>query len=315
MITALFLAGGGVLEVLALRTFFSGGLPAEILALHAASSILFVGAAGRILSSQRFFPGSRIWLFCLIFSFPALGVFCAAALVAVMLLIPERAGLEERVVVGMPSASAAAAPPSGGNRARSIMQILSSPDTLARRDAVLSLRSDVSPASVLILQRAVGDSDEQVRNYAQSELAKWTEQAELRMERFQEQVVNDPAPEVLLALAESCREVVTNHLAGPELEPKYLKLAWASLQRIPEKSPLKGPADLLAMSCLLRLRMIPEAREVLLRLEASGFAHESLPGIRLRLLFHERGWDQLRAALSRMDAAELPAKSFWSAAA
>lgn len=313
MITGLWLLGGTALEAVALRLFFTGGAAVEILAIHAAASVFFVLAGGRILASKRFFPGARLWLFCLTVSFPVFGALCSAALIGVMLLIPERDVREERVVVGMPSATAAFAPPSGGGRARSIMQILSSSDTLARRDAVLSLRSEVSPASVLILQRAVGDSDEQVRNYAQSELAKWTEQAELQIERFQEQAAKDPTPEVLMALAESCQEVVSNHLAGPEIQAKYLKLAWASLQQIPEGSRLKGPGDLLAMSCLLRLRMVREARQVFSRLESSGCVHVLMPAFRLRLLFHERRWDDLRAELKRTEVAELPAKTFWSA--
>lgn len=313
MITGLWLLGGTALEALALQTFFCEGATSAFLAFHAAASVFFVAAGSRLLASKQFFPGSRLWLFCLTISFPFFGALCSAALIGVMLLIPERDAREERVVVGIPSASAAFAPPSGGGRARSIMQILSSSDTLARRDAVLSLRSEISPASVLILQRAVGDSDEQVRNYAQSELAKWTEKAELQIKRFQEQVAKEPTPEALMALAESCQEVVSNHLASSEIQAKFLKLAWASLQHIPEGSSLKGPGDLLAMSCLLRLRMVLEARQVLSRLESSGYVHPLLPAVRLRLLFHERRWDELRAELKRTDVAELPAKTFWSA--
>ncbi len=307
---------GVALEVFALRELLIMGSPWSALALHAGACLLLAWAGARLPSSRRLFPGAKRWLFCLMLSFPVLGIACTAALLGVMLLVPERSSVENRTVVGIPGATGAVAVPVGGNRARSIIQILSSSDTLARRDAVLSLRSEISPAAVLILQRAVGDSDEQVRNYAQSQLAKWTEQAELEVKRLQELAAVPDAPaEVILALAESCRELVSNHLAGAELEKKYLRLSVQSLDRIPAESSVRGNADLLSVSCLLRLQEVVRARAAFDRLVACGYAHELLAGLHLRLLFRERKWEALRDEIKRISQTSVQPLKLWGAPA
>jgi len=313
MILSALMGGLGVaLEVFALRELLVMGSPWSALALHTGACLLLAWVGTRMPSARRLFPGAKRWLFCLMFSFPVLGMACAAALLGVMLLVPERSGAESRAVVGIPGATGAVAVPVGGNRARSIIQVLSSSDILARRDAVLSLRSEISPAAVLILQRAVGDSDEQVRNYAQSELAKWTERAELEVKRLEELAsVPDAPAEAILALAESCRELVSNHLAGPELEKKYLRLSVKSLDRIPVESSVRGNADLLAVSCLLRLQEVVRARAAFDRLVASGYAHELLNGLHLRLLFHERKWEALREEIKRVSKSSVQPLKLW----
>lgn len=316
ILSALMGALGVALEIFALRELLVVGSPWSALGLHAGACLLIVSAAVRLPTARRLFPGARRWLFCLMFSFPVLGIACTAALLGVMLLVPERRGVESRAVIGIPGAAGAVAVPVGGNRARSIIQVLSSSDTLARRDAVLSLRSEISPAAVLILQRAVGDSDEQVRNYAQSELSKWTERAELEVKRLQELAGAPGAPDqAVLALAECCRELVGNHLAGPELAAKYLRLCVASLDRIPAESPVRGNADLLAVSCLLRLQETARAREAFDRLVASGYAHEFLTGLKLRLLFHERKWDELRSEIQLAAASSVQPLKLWGSPA
>lgn len=309
-------ATGMVLEVFALRELLVRGSPWAALVLHAAACLFLALASGRLPALQRLLPGARLWLFCLMFSFPVLGIASAGTLLGVMLLIPARSGALNRAVVGIPGATGAVAVPTGGNRARSIIQVLSSADTLARRDVVLSLRSEISPAAVLILQRAVGDSDEQVRNYAQSELSKWTERAEFEVSRLQ-QLASSPNPpdEVILALAESCRELVSNHLAPPELEKKYLRLCVESLDRIPEASPIRGNADLLAVSCLLRLQDVARARATLHRLVQSGYAHDFITGLNLRLLFHERKWEDLQVEIGRASAISVQPLKLWGAPA
>lgn len=313
MILTVLMGGFGAgLEFFALRELLVMDSPWSALALHAVACLLLAGAGGRLPAFQRLIPGARLWLFGLMFSFPVLGIACAVALLGVMLLIPARSDAERRAVVGIPGAVDVVAVPTGLNRARSIIQVLASSETLARRDAVLSLRSEISPAAVLIFQRAIGDSDEQVRTYAQSELSKWIEQAELEIKRLQELAsLPDPSAEVLLAHAESCREFVSNHLAAPELENKYLRLCVQSLDRIPVTSLLRGNADLLAVSCLLRLQEIGRARVTFDRLVNSGFHHVFLAGLKLRLLFHERKWEALHEEIERTAATSVQPLKLW----
>lgn len=294
--------GGVALEGLAASLLFSSGRPAAALAVHILACVLLAAWGIRYIERVNGLPGAGVWLLGVMLPVPVAGPVCAAAILSVMLILPDRINAEDRVVVGIPGGAALSAV-TPGSRARSIIEVLACPDTLARREAVLSLRTEISPAAVLILQRAVGDSDEQVRNYAQSQLAKWTEQAEMDIKRLAARAASPNAPaEVLLALAESLSEMVAIHLTGPELEKKYVRIALDWLEKIPGGSRVRGNADLLAARCHLLLQQAARAREVLVRLEASGYAHESLAGLRLQVLFYERDWSGFRKELRR----ELP---------
>ncbi|MEI6032759.1 MAG: hypothetical protein WCS65_00585 [Verrucomicrobiae bacterium] len=311
--------GGAALEGWAAWLLFEQGRPGPAFAAHAVACVLLSAWGIRYIGQVKSLPGAGAWFFGVMIPVPVAGPALAVALLAAMRIKPERAKAESRVVVGIPGGVAASAS-APGTRARSIIEVLASPDTLARREAVLSLRSEISPAAVLILQKAVGDSDEQVRNYAQSQLAKWTEQAELNIKRLTALAGSPDAPaEVLLALAESLREMVTIHLAGPELAKKFLRRSLEWLEKIPAESAVRGNADVLALRCHLRLREAARAREVLQRVEVSGYAHESLAGLRLRVLFHERNWLGLRKELRR-EMPEVPpeivqSRRFWEARA
>lgn len=311
-------AGAGALgfEALAAYWLFVAGSPAMAFAAHVAGCFLLAVWGAEFIDRARELPGVRVWLFGVMLPVPVAGPICAALLLAAMLLISEKSQREGVVVVGLPGAMSAAAHASPGARAKSIIEVLASPDTLARREAVLSLRSDISPAAVLILQKAVGDSDEQVRNYAQSQLAKWTEQAELQIKRL---AALPDAPEVQMAHAECLRGMVAAHLAGPELEGKYLRIALGCLEKIPSGSPLRANADLLSVSCHLRLRQPAPARAALVRLESAGYRHESLAGLRLRIFFHERDWAGLLGDVRRATPGEAPpdvlhSTKFWDRA-
>lgn len=284
---------GLLVEAAAAWFIFVLDLPVEALVLHAAACVLIAVVGIRDSSQSRFLPGASVWLFGVMLAVPVAGPICALILVGVIFLLSEKERDEDRIVLGLPGEENA---PEGINkdRARSILETLASADTEARREAILSLRSEISPSAVLILQKAVGDSDEQVRNYAQSQLAKWTEQSEARIKRFTEASKKEGvSPTVFMALAESLVEMVLIHLAGPEVEGKYLRGALAALDRIEVGNPLRKNADLLATHCHLRLRQIPQAREVFDRLESAGFVHEAMDALRLRVLFHEKRWSAL----------------------
>jgi len=289
--------GGVVLESLAVWELLVAGQPVAGFAAHALACFLLVVWGAGFTIRIRQIPGAEIWLWGVMLPAPVIGPFCGFLLMAAVAFIPAKVRAEDRVVLGVPGNVAAAAPADPAARTRSILAVLASPDKLTRREAVLSLRSEISPAAVLILQKAVGDSDEHVRNYAQSQLAKWTEQAEERIKRLSTMASSPEAtPIVLLALAESLSEMVAIHLTGRELEEKYLRLAVSFLERIPSGCPERRNADLLAVPCNLKIRRPAAAREAFTRLEMSGYHHESIDGLRLRILFHERDWSSLRDA-------------------
>jgi HEAT repeat protein len=66
-----------------------------------------------------------------------------------------------------------------------VLKILGSPDPIQRREAITSLRSEPSAGAVLILQRAVYDSDDYVRTSAQSQLARWSEASEVEIKHLE----------------------------------------------------------------------------------------------------------------------------------
>lgn len=269
--------------------------------LHLVACVLLALWGLRSIPRVNDLPGATTWLFGVMIPLPVVGPLFSFAILAVILLLPERLKTEDLIVVGLPDAGGIPTV-EAGTKARSIIELLASGETMERREAILSLRTEISPSAVLILQKAVGDSDEQVRNYAQSQLAKWIEKSELRIKHLTEKAnSSDAPPEVLLALAECLHWVVTIHLAGPELERKYLQLALGYLERIPLENSLKRNADLLAAHCFLRIREVKQARAVLERLETSGYVHESIAWLRWRTLFHERNWSGLREVLRNVN--------------
>lgn len=295
---------------------FVGGRPMDALVVHWAVCVLVALMGVRDSSKSRYLPGVSMWLFGVMAVVPVFGPVCALILVAVIFLLPEKEKKEDRIVLGLPGEEGGMPEGVSKDRARSILETLASADADARREAILSLRAEISPSAVLILQKAVGDSDEQVRNYAQSQLAKWVEQSEAKIKKLDAESKKEGArAKVYLALAESLMEMVLVHLAGPEVEGKYLRGALVALEKIGLGYPMRKNADLLAMHCHLRLRQVGKAREVLERLDGEGFVHEALEALRLRVLFHERNWAGLMRELREVSEVASPdvlrSRNFW----
>lgn len=292
--------------------------PVDAVVAHLMACVLLVtfGISGRFFKAQL--PGVKVWLLGVMVTIPVFGPLSAGILLAIMRFFPQKITKEQRVVLGLPGRELLLADISR-DRARSVIETLASADPEARRESILALRAEISPAAVLILQKAVGDSDEQVRNFAQSQLAKWTEKSEERIKELEKLAGEDDAPAaVLVALAEAFLEMVTNHLAGVEVEKKFLQSALHALLRVPKGSACKHRADLLALRCHLRLRETLFARAAYDRLRADGFYHPILDELHLSLLFLERHWGtifhELREERPVVSTTILSSRNFWLSA-
>lgn len=307
-----------VVEIRALALFQAGLMQWEPFLLHFLSGAFFLAAlpTGRT-GTLSSLPRARWWLGAVIFSMPAVGPLCVFAWEAVCYLVPVKPPAPTAPVLGIPSTQESRNFPGPPKKAESILKILSSPDVNARREAITSLGVEPSPGAVLILQRAVYDSDDYVRTSAQSLLARWSESGEKRIKALEAGIRKDEASTALrLRLAEECMEMVQNRLASSELDRKFLENAVHALHGIPAGDPLHLRSRLPLLRCLVELGRTGEAAAVLSELKAGGFSHPSLQDLECAVLFQQRKWRALRdvmGGLNRKSTTSGPTTPIWQA--
>ncbi len=297
---------GFVMEVASLWLFSEARAGLLAFVLHLTACALLLWAFPREGKSPAALPGSSFWLGSLMVSMPGAGPLCAFASLAACYFVPSRPKKLDPPVLGIPPLPGERDFPGSIRRADSVLKILGSPDPIQRREAITSLRSEPSAGAVLILQRAVYDSDDYVRTSAQSQLARWSEASELEIKHLEKRNIGEsPTPLDFLDLAAHYEEAVSNRLAGPELEGKFLNRTVELLRKIPAQDPLSMRASLASLRSLLVLGKTHDARKALQRMRDAGFQHESLFLMDMEILFRERNWTGLRDCLQN----EAPASS------
>ena len=185
---------------------------------------------------------------------------------------------------------------------QSILEILQSASPQARRDAILALR-DVEPRKALpLIQKAIQDSDEQVRLMAQTQFNRITAAIEGTIKELEAELATGPRPIAkLVQLAEQYHELVYLGLSSDETQRLHLQRAVDLLNEAAPKAPNHSPILFLVMRCYLGLEDAARARAVLKSIKSRGWGGAFTHGWEAEICFLERDWTGLAAALKQLE--------------
>ncbi len=190
---------------------------------------------------------------------------------------------------------------------QSIVEILQSPRTELRRNAILALR-DLDPyVAIPLLRKGLQDSDEQVRIYSQNILSNMIERFETNLKDLEQRVQAEPAAALhALRLAEHYHELVYLDVAGDdETAAHYLTKAQTILSRAAALTPHDSQIPFLGMKCALRARDFPAAEQWFARLQAGAYDIAQVLPWRMELVFHSGDWVRLRELFTVFERAQL----------
>jgi tetratricopeptide (TPR) repeat protein len=187
---------------------------------------------------------------------------------------------------------------------RSVAQILNGNDQQARRAAILALRVVEPKKALPLLQRAIQDSDEQVRLLAQTLFSQIIANLEGEVKNLEAELSKNPHWSRQLLLAEQYHELVYLGLASNETEIIYLNRAIELLEAAQKIAPENTSIRFLLLKCLLRNGRHDEAEQRLRRLEALGWRSEITQPWSAEIQYLKRDWKNLRETLQRMRKSE-----------
>ena len=186
-------------------------------------------------------------------------------------------------------------------RPQSVLQILSGRNMERRRRAIIALRHVDSKKALPVLQKAIQDSDEQVRLLAQTQFNKILAALELAVKKMEAELVQSARdPVQLVQLAEQYHELVHLGVSSPETETVYLDRASELLREALAKDPENRAIQFLLLKCAVKSGRLPDAKALCQSLKAGGFQPEFLAAWEAEIHFQERDWDSLREALLEM---------------
>jgi hypothetical protein len=251
------------------------------------------GAAGWLPVTQR-----RLWWFTAAPAvlFPVLGPLTSLALVLTLRLPPVDRSVRRYVVWNDEPQTALSDSLPAGAASRSIVEILQSPRTQLRRNAILALRDLDPQLAIPLLRKGLQDSDEQVRIYSQNILSTMLERYESGLKELARRLAAEPGAALhAVRLAEQYHELVYLDVAGDdETAAHYLNQALALLARAADLSPADPTIAFLALRCAIRARNLPAAEHWFARLEAGGYDVRQVLPWRMELVFLQADWARLR---------------------
>ncbi len=183
-----------------------------------------------------------------------------------------------------------------GAAGQSIVEILQSPRTQLRRNAILALRELDPQLAIPLLRKGLQDSDEQVRIYAQNILSTMLERYETSIKDLAQRVAAEPGAALhAVRLAEQYHELVYLDVAGDdETAAHYLNQALTLLTRAAELSPADSEIPFLGLRCAIRARNLPEAERWFARLEHVAYDIRQVLPWRMELVYMQGDWARLR---------------------
>lgn len=186
--------------------------------------------------------------------------------------------------------------PPGGGTGQSIVEILQSPRTQLRRNAVLALRELEPQMAIPLLRKGLQDSDEQVRIYAQNILSSMLERFESGIKELEQRLGAEPgAAAHAVRLAEQYFELVYLDVAGDdETAAHYLQRALALLTQAYQTSPDDRETAFLGLRYALRARDGGQARRWFDRLGRTSPDRRQVLPWEMELAFLEGDWPRLR---------------------
>ncbi len=186
---------------------------------------------------------------------------------------------------------------------RSVTEILNGKDNVARRSAILALRVVEPKKALPLLQKAIQDSDEQVRLLAQTQFNQIIAGLEARVKSLEAELATPPRHlNKLLLLAEQYHELVYLGLATDETQTIYLGRAIELLEEAARTAPDHTAARFLLVKCALKSGQLDQARAGIQFLRKKGWQAEVLGPWEAEIAFLERDWATLAATLKKLDA-------------
>lgn len=191
---------------------------------------------------------------------------------------------------------------------KSIAEILNGRNHEARRAAILALRVVEAKKALPLLQKAIQDSDEQVRLLAQTLYNQIIARLEAHVKKLEADIrAAPPHWSKLLLLAEQYHELVYLGLATDETETIYLRRAVELLEQTLAQAADNTSALFLLLKCVLRLEDVERARKYVRQLESRGWRSEIISPWSAEIYFLERDWTALGKLLAQMESNETTA--------
>lgn len=186
---------------------------------------------------------------------------------------------------------------------RSVAEILNGKDDVARRAAILALRVVEPKKALPLLQKAIQDSDEQVRLLAQTQFNQIIAGLEGRVKTLEADLAKPPRHlNKLLLLAEQYHELVYLGLATDETQTIYLGRAIELLEEAGQQAPDSTAVRFLLVKCALKSGRLDQARAGIQFLRKKGWQPEVLGPWEAEIAFLERDWELLATTLRKLDA-------------
>ncbi|WP_438483593.1 HEAT repeat domain-containing protein [Oleiharenicola lentus] len=228
--------------------------------------------------------------------FPVGGLMASAALIQLLRLKPPENNTQRYVIWSERSQAEWSATLPAGAPGLSIVEILQSPRTQLRRNAILALRDLDPQLAIPLLRKGLQDSDEQVRIYAQNILSTMLERFEGSVKELEQRLVAHPdAVIAAVNLAEQYFELVYLDVAGDdETAAHYLSKALALLERAAEREPNDGRIAFLGLKYSLRARDIVAAQRWLARTQRCNVEVQQVLPWHMELTFLEGNWAKLK---------------------
>lgn len=283
-----------ILQAISVVLLFREGLLWWALLTHAVGALAWGFGADRLfpLGQHPAWWQTGAWAL----TFPIVGPLASLCFAAILRHPPvDNSGQRYIVWSEQPAGAWDHALPAGAS-GQSIVEILQSPRTQLRRNAVLALRELDPQLAIPLLRKGLQDSDEQVRIYAQNILSTMLERFEEGIKHLESRIgAGQSDAATATRLAEQYFELVYLDVAGDEeTAAHYLAKALALLETAFVSAPSDPAIVFLGFKYALRARDVTAARRWLDRLEQRKSDAQQLLPWRMELAFLEGDWKRLR---------------------
>jgi hypothetical protein len=316
----LLLVGAAAVGLFALGLLLRGaeGHWQMAVSLHGLSVVIACLAARFLHGSRQAWVADLPLLIGLVAAIPGLGILLWGFLALQFRNIRPPAVAVDLVVGSGPELTRRHAPvPAPGTR-QSVLTTLRAKDAPERRGSILALRSVPPRSAIPVLQRAIQDSDEQVRLMAQTHLQQILAGLETNIKKMEavHSSGGGTTAEALLQLAEHYHELVFLGLGSEESKSIYLGRAIELLEQALATKPNEA-ASFLLYKCLLKLGRLDEAEQRLNLLRRGGMSQEMLLPWEAELHYERRDWTNLLRVVHELKGQSLPVRlrdvvEFWT---
>lgn len=232
---------------------------------------------------------------------PLVGLLLVTGFRLLLFMKPSRLAKSEYVLGDRPFLTMEKQGEFGLDSPQSVLKILSGKNQSLRRTAIVALRS-VDPKKALpLLQKAIQDSDEQVRLLAQTQFNRILAKLETTVKRMENDLSSgsrDAHP--LVILAEHYHELVYLAVSSQETETIYLERAIDLLKEALSVAPRNSAALLLLLKCQVKNRKVDDAKKSASELRSMGLSEDSLAPWEAEISFLGRDWGALKEALQKI---------------